>query len=45
MEVLTNGGNNAMAAGNKFFYGSEFRVYKGASTRWLLPSLLFPKQT
>ena len=30
MEVLTNGGNNAMNSGNKFFYGSEFRVYKGA---------------
>ena len=42
MEVLTNGGNNAMAAGNKFFYGSEFRVYKGAFDKVASPIASVP---
>lgn len=43
MEVLTNGGNNAMAAGNKFFYGSEFRVYKGAFDKVASPIASVPE--
>ena len=43
MEVLTNGGNNAMAAGNKFFYGSEFRVYKAAFDKVASPIASVPE--
>lgn len=43
MEVLTNGGNNAMANGNKFFYGSEFRVYKSQFDKVASPIASVPE--
>lgn len=44
LEVISKGGGNNVANGNRFFYASEFRAYKGAYDQVASPIASVPTQ-